>query len=104
MKFAGALLFLPLLSTSALAVSSVTTQYTMEYPPGSGITRYYAVSLPPNLAASPAMIIALHGTTYALSNKPVTNKDFGWIATSALPGHGNIVVTPSATWDPRWGY
>ena len=50
------------------------------------------------------MIIALHGTTYAPSNKPVTNKDFGWIATSALPGHGNIVVTPSATWDPRWGY
>lgn len=104
MKQAIFLVLLGILSIPSIAATSVTTQYTMEYPPGSGITRYYAVSVPPNLAASPAMVIVLHGTTYGPSNKPVTYKDLGWIAESALPGHGNIVVTPSATWDPHWQY
>ncbi len=76
----------------------------MEYPAGSGITRYYAVTVPPNLAASPALVIVLHGTTYGPATAPVTYKDLGWIATSALPGHGNIVVTPSGTRDPHFGY
>jgi polyhydroxybutyrate depolymerase len=48
------------------------------------------------------LIVSLHGTRYA--STPVTDHDYGWIYICKQPNNNCIVVTPSATFDPKWGY
>ena len=78
-----------------------TTQFTLKYGKPA-ITRNYAVTVPPVVAQSPALIVSLHGTQYKVP--PVTDADYGWIYTCKKTGNGCIVVTPSATYDPVWKY
>ncbi|MFY9644779.1 MAG: PHB depolymerase family esterase [Terriglobales bacterium] len=99
------ILIVLLLGVSSLSAKNkgTYTNYTMTWPPGSGITRYYQVYTPPVCAPScPStlpLVVMLHGTRTTATFTPlaITSLEWGW----NVPAEENnfILVTPASTYD-----
>ena len=74
-----------------------------------GITRYYEVYLPGGIAASPAMVLMLHGTQSTPSTgsdpTPIITLNWGW--QPLADQNGFILVKPASTYDAatqKWNW
>jgi len=70
-----------------------------------GMTRYYAVYLPVNLPANPAMVLMLHGTKFNVAPTTITHLNWGW--QSVADKYGFILVQPASTNNPtsqQWNW
>ncbi len=75
----------------------------------NGITRYYEVYVPGSLAASPAMVIMLHGTQSTISTgsdpTPIISLNWGW--QPLADQNGFLLVKPASTYDAathKWNW
>jgi polyhydroxybutyrate depolymerase len=66
-----------------------------------GITRYYRVYIPLNLPPNPALVMMLHGTTYAPATSPPDTHNWGWWAFADK--YHFIEVQPAATFNSKSG-
>lgn len=66
-----------------------------------GVTRYYEVYLPANLAANPAMVLMLHGTrtTSTEDSQAVISLNWGW--QPVADQYEFILVKPASTYDSK---
>jgi len=92
------LISLSLFASAAQAVAQTYIDSSMTW---DGVTRYYEVYLPPNLAAHPAMVLMLHGTRYTSAFDPeaVISLNWGWNVVANQ--YGFVLVKPASTWDPK---
>ena len=74
-----------------------------------GITRYYEVYVPGGLAASPAMVVMLHGTQSTVSTgsdpTPIITLNWGW--QPLADQNGFLLVKPASTYDAsthKWNW
>ena len=97
LKFVVSVLLLAFLSLPAFATTNVIVHKTLV---SNGITRYYSVSVPSNLAKAPELIITLHGLEYAASTPAPTPNFYGWDYQCKQSYGTCLAVAAQSTWDP----
>ncbi len=90
-----------LLATAGSAGATLTGQFINATMTWDGITRYYQLYIPLNLPPNPALVMMLHGTTYALATSPPTGKNWGWW--KLADKYHFIVVQPASTYNSKSG-